>query len=162
MAVSQTLRQKKGRRFYPPDLVRIVTKSNWHIVKVVFSLGNVMLHPETVKFMKILCCVYYGLPTKQNREKIWDKIIWGLLLISRTCSIEKAFHGGKKNLPKAQESRLHSVISLRTRLAFQRDGICRWNIQLPERAWPPSSGKSSVCISRGSSFLGQHECSCFG
>lgn len=110
--VSQTA-SEGGRRFYPSDSVRIVTKSNGHTVEVVFSLGNVMLNPETVKFTKILYCVCYGLPTKQNQEEIWDKIILGLLLISRTCSIEKAFNGGKKNPPKAQESHVHCVISLR-------------------------------------------------
>lgn len=36
----------------------IVIKSNWHVVEVVFPLGDEILNPETVKFKKILCCVY--------------------------------------------------------------------------------------------------------
>lgn len=106
---------------------------------------------------KILFCICYGLPTEQNWNKIWNKIaILGLCLISRMCSIERSFYGGKMNPPKLHGSHLHCVISLSKMLAFQRDRICSWNFQLPEHAWPPSSGKSPGCISRGSSFLGQH------
>lgn len=98
-------------------------KSNWHVAEVVFSLGSEILHPETVKFKKISCCVCYVLQTKQNQEEIRDKIILGLLLISRMCSIETAFYRGKTNPPKPHESHLHCVISLRKMLAFQRHGI---------------------------------------
>lgn len=73
----------------------IVMKSNWHAVEVVFSLDNEILNPKTVKFKKIIVLCFYGLPNKQNREEIWDKMILGLLLISRMCSMKKAFYGGK-------------------------------------------------------------------
>lgn len=52
------------------DSVMIVIKSKRNVAEVVFSLGNEILHPETVKFKKILCCVCYVLQTKQNQEEI--------------------------------------------------------------------------------------------
>lgn len=120
----------------------MVIKSDWHIVEVAFPLGNEIFNAETVKFKKILCCVYHGLPTKQNRGEIWDKIISGPRLKSRTRSIEKAFYRGKTNPPKPHECDLCCVISLRRTRAVQRDRTDGWNCQRPGHVWPPSSGKS--------------------